>query len=77
MSKFLDEDDFLHALLGKLLSMNMQCGKQARNLDIDFKHKLKVRAIIILGVLEVDPADCDPHRSSDPTLWCRWHSCGW
>jgi hypothetical protein len=41
MCEYLDKDDPLHSLLVGLPLMNMQCGKRARNLDIDFKHKFK------------------------------------
>ena len=41
MCNDLEISDPLHALLGRMALMNMQCGKKACNVDIDFKHKFK------------------------------------
>ena len=45
MCNVLESTDLLHALLGRMALMNMQCGKKAHNLDIDFKHKLKSKLL--------------------------------
>ena len=45
MCNDLETSDPLHALLGRMALMNMQYGKKARNLDIDFKHKLKSKLL--------------------------------
>jgi hypothetical protein len=69
MCNVLETSDPLHALLGRMALMNMQCGKKARNLDIDFKHKLKSK---LLNSLSNHMANF-PGRSCHIASWPGGH----